>query len=279
MYFTSTPHFPLGPPAVRPLLIFRGLGGFFGVSGLYFSLLYLPLSDAIVLTFLAPAVSCWACSILINEPFTRREQLAGLVSLVGVVLIARPTSLFASDNARTVVHGAAEAAPTISASNLTSLGNATHVIWTTAEEPSPTLRLAGVGLAMIGVFGAAVSISSPHSFFFIFTIFFLITLTLVCLHFHSLDRPAGTPAHQRKLFLSLVYSGLISGTRANTVGSFCIASERTAVATTPFPRRVRLCNAVPAHGRSGVREELSCDKHDVHTDAICTRLRSLDLGN
>src|SRR3954464_9901635 len=60
------------------------------------SLLYLPLADATVITFLAPSLACWACSFLINEPFTRMEQIAAYVSLFGVVLIARPISFFSS---------------------------------------------------------------------------------------------------------------------------------------------------------------------------------------
>ena len=59
---------------------------------MYYSLQYLPLSDATVITFLAPIVACWACSVLIHEPFTRSEQIAGVVSFLGVILIARPTS-------------------------------------------------------------------------------------------------------------------------------------------------------------------------------------------
>jgi len=35
MWYTRTPHFPFGPREVRLLLIARGMGGFFGVFGLY----------------------------------------------------------------------------------------------------------------------------------------------------------------------------------------------------------------------------------------------------
>ena len=57
VYFTHIPHFPLGPRSVRWLLVTRGLSGFFGVLGLYFSLLYLPLAEATVLTLLAPILT------------------------------------------------------------------------------------------------------------------------------------------------------------------------------------------------------------------------------
>ncbi|KAL1964302.1 hypothetical protein VTN77DRAFT_7122 [Rasamsonia byssochlamydoides] len=92
MWYTGVPH-PFGTREVRWLLVLRAVGGFFGVFGMYYSLLYMPLSEATVLTFLAPIATCYACSLLMpNEPFTRKQQLAGLISLLGVVLIARPFS-------------------------------------------------------------------------------------------------------------------------------------------------------------------------------------------
>jgi drug/metabolite transporter (DMT)-like permease len=64
-----------------------------GVYGLYYSVQYLPLSEATVITFLAPIMTCYACSLLIpGETFSRRQQLAALISLGGVILIARPFS-------------------------------------------------------------------------------------------------------------------------------------------------------------------------------------------
>ena len=35
MWWAKTPHFPLGLPEVRWLLVLRGIGGFFGVFGMY----------------------------------------------------------------------------------------------------------------------------------------------------------------------------------------------------------------------------------------------------
>ncbi|PGH06178.1 hypothetical protein GX51_02566 [Blastomyces parvus] len=94
MIYARVPH-PFGIRSIRPLLLLRGASGFIGVFGLYYSLLYLALSEATVLTFLAPIGCCYACSLTMpNETFTRRQQVAALTSLVGVVLIARPASLF-----------------------------------------------------------------------------------------------------------------------------------------------------------------------------------------
>ncbi|KAJ5741900.1 hypothetical protein N7533_011309 [Penicillium manginii] len=90
MFIAKTPH-PLGTRPVLPLLLFRAVCGFTGVYALYYSVQYLPLSEATVITFLAPIMTCYACSFFIpGETFSRRQQIAAIISLVGVVLIARP---------------------------------------------------------------------------------------------------------------------------------------------------------------------------------------------
>ncbi|KAJ5334337.1 uncharacterized protein MYU51_004977 [Penicillium brevicompactum] len=92
MWWASVPS-PFGTRPVRLLLLTRATFGFMGVYGLYYSVQYLPLSEATVITFLAPIMTCYACSLLIpGETFSRRQQLAALVSLGGVILIARPFS-------------------------------------------------------------------------------------------------------------------------------------------------------------------------------------------
>lgn len=152
MWYKKTPHFPFGLPEVRWLLFARGFGGFFGVFGMYYSLLYLPLADATVVTFLAPSLACWACSIFINEPFTRREQIAGLVSVVGVVLIARPTSLFAA------IAGGGDSPPASGNGDAIASANSTMPNDADAgsyESVTPMQRLSAVGVAMLGVLGSA----------------------------------------------------------------------------------------------------------------------------
>lgn len=82
---------PLGTRPVFHLLLARAVSGFFGVYGMYYSVQYLQLSEATVITFLAPIVACYACSFLIpGDTFSWRQQVAAIISLVGVVLIARP---------------------------------------------------------------------------------------------------------------------------------------------------------------------------------------------
>ncbi|KAJ7471884.1 hypothetical protein FB451DRAFT_1090009 [Mycena latifolia] len=94
MLIQKVPHPFNGPEGVRTLLIFRGVTGFIGLNGTYFSLQYLSLSDVTVLSFLVPICTAISGSFFLKETFTRREAVAGLCSLFGVVLIARPDFLF-----------------------------------------------------------------------------------------------------------------------------------------------------------------------------------------
>jgi drug/metabolite transporter (DMT)-like permease len=118
------------------------------------SLLYLPLADATVITFLAPSLACWACSFLINEPFTRMEQIAAYVSLFGVVLIARPVSLFASMRSHSN-----ESVPPSSGEGSFVLSNTTlpsaDRLAADYDAVTPQQRAMAVGIAMLGVLGAA----------------------------------------------------------------------------------------------------------------------------
>ncbi|KAJ6510509.1 hypothetical protein C8R45DRAFT_964356 [Mycena sanguinolenta] len=103
MLIRKVPHPFLGPEGVRMLLGFRGLTGFIGLNGTYFSLQYLSLSDVTVLSFLVPMCTAISGSIFLKESFTRREAVAGMCSLFGVVLIARPEFLFGSPDGPSTV--------------------------------------------------------------------------------------------------------------------------------------------------------------------------------
>lgn len=140
---------PFGTPEVRWLLVARAVGGFFGVFGMYYSLLYMPLAEATVITFLAPIVACYACSFFMpDEKFTRKQQLAAVVSLLGVVLIARP---FTSSKQSGPEPGIEEIPE--------STGNCTTIFAEIPEESTDSgsayRRLIGVAFALLGVFGAA----------------------------------------------------------------------------------------------------------------------------
>lgn len=149
---TSIPHFPFGPRSIRGLLILRGLAGFVGVFGMYFSLLYLPLSEATVLTFLAPMLSCYVCSWVIpGETFTKQQQLASFVSLVGVVFIAQPTSIFKSLFSG---EGASTSVVTPTNSSTTAMGPDSASGVSQSVAATPRQHVLAVGIAMIGVVGA-----------------------------------------------------------------------------------------------------------------------------
>jgi drug/metabolite transporter (DMT)-like permease len=149
-YKTHVPDFPLGPKIreVRWLLVVRGFCGFFGIFGMWYSMMYLPLAEATVITFLAPCVAGYMCHVLLHDPFTRKEQIASLLALVGVVFIARPTSLFPSG------HGDGAAVSTTAAE---TVGNGTLAEGhpPTAEEATPAQRLMAIGVALLGVLGGA----------------------------------------------------------------------------------------------------------------------------
>ncbi|KAK0634924.1 hypothetical protein B0T17DRAFT_483134 [Bombardia bombarda] len=153
MYWTKVPFFPFGAKEVRWLLVARGLTGFFGIFPMWQSMIYLPLAEATVITFLAPSVSGYICHVVLKDPFTRREQLASFIALAGVILIARPTALFASssDNSNSGAVGPIDSGSIV----LRGTNDNSTMSHPGADEPTPTERLWGIGWALIGVMGAA----------------------------------------------------------------------------------------------------------------------------
>ncbi|KAF9530674.1 hypothetical protein CPB83DRAFT_834045 [Crepidotus variabilis] len=136
MYFAGVPNPFLGPKEVRHLLFLRGFVGFFGLFGVYYSLRYLSLSDATVLTFLAPMFTVFTGAFFLGENVSTRQVFAGLVSLVGVVMIAHPNFLFGS------------------ASDTPIAIERVNPISVSAPIVTPAERLMAVGVALIGVLGA-----------------------------------------------------------------------------------------------------------------------------
>lgn len=160
-FYTRIPYFPFGSKVVRLLLIARGVGGFFGVFGLYWSLLYLPLAEATVLTFLAPILTCYACSLLIKgETFSRQQQIAGFLSLVGVVFIARPGTLFMSSDAHQDAGRNPSTVHSNTTSNTTSAISTTSPPSSTASQPTQHQHLLAVLFAMVGVLGATTALTT-----------------------------------------------------------------------------------------------------------------------
>ena len=93
-------------------------------------------------------MASWACSFLLHEPFTRNEQIAGIISFLGVVLIARPASLLPHHpSVPPVASGAGDGTPSTNATVPSGPQGPDQV--TSAQ------RLSAVGVALIGVLGAA----------------------------------------------------------------------------------------------------------------------------
>ncbi|KAI0694045.1 EamA-like transporter family-domain-containing protein [Cytidiella melzeri] len=139
MLLTKVPHPFIGPSGVRMLLALRGFVGFFGLFGVYYSLQYLSLSDATVLTFLAPMFTIATGAFFLGEKANWKQAVAGLCSLVGVILIARPAFLFGkASQDMTLADGTGDAIG----------GTGMELIAT------PSQRLGAVGVAMLGVLGA-----------------------------------------------------------------------------------------------------------------------------
>lgn len=137
MYFKKIPDFFLGPPGVRLLLVLRGTVGFFGVFGLYYSVNYLELSDATVITFLTPTMAAILAWLFLGEKLIPAELGGGFVALLGVLLIARPAFL---------MHWIEGEHPTRTGSD--------------TDNVPEYLRLRAIFFALLGVFGAGMAFVS-----------------------------------------------------------------------------------------------------------------------
>lgn len=98
MHYHQVPNYLIGPKGYRLWLLSRGVMGFCGVFGLYYALMYLTLSDSTVISFLNPTIVGFMAWIILGEVFTKLEMYGGLISLVGVVIIARPSFLIGASS-------------------------------------------------------------------------------------------------------------------------------------------------------------------------------------
>ncbi|KAK9864028.1 hypothetical protein WJX84_012187 [Apatococcus fuscideae] len=85
---------PWGTRGQRSLLVIRGLLGFLSISGIYWSLKLLPLSDATVLQFIAPIFVAILAPLILHENPSRMDIAAIPICVSGVLLIAKPSFLF-----------------------------------------------------------------------------------------------------------------------------------------------------------------------------------------
>lgn len=94
MYLKKVDHFFWGPPGARVLLFIRGALGTFNIAATYFSIKYLTLPDHAAISFLIPLVTIVLAHFILKEQYHWKQAVASLVSLAGVLVIARPPFLF-----------------------------------------------------------------------------------------------------------------------------------------------------------------------------------------
>ncbi|PSN69552.1 hypothetical protein BS50DRAFT_598488 [Corynespora cassiicola Philippines] len=151
MWYHNVPDFPLGQRGIRWLLILRGTAGFIGIFGLYYSLSWLEISDATVITFIIPTMTAVVCFLWLREPFTSKEALAGLLALAGVLFVARPTWLFPKPSVDT---DPSQAVDDLASSTLTFLADIPKAQAPT-NHVSPSQRTLAIFIAIIGTLGAS----------------------------------------------------------------------------------------------------------------------------
>jgi len=81
----------------RGLLLLRGLSGFLGLSCVFYSLTHLPLADATVIQYLHPTFTAFFAAIFLGEALRSSILFASFLSLLGVVLVAKPSVLLGGD--------------------------------------------------------------------------------------------------------------------------------------------------------------------------------------
>lgn len=69
-----------------------------GQVAFYIAIRYVSLSDSTVVTFLAPITSGIAGRLFLKEHFGIKQIIAGGASMLGVIMIARPSSIFGSEH-------------------------------------------------------------------------------------------------------------------------------------------------------------------------------------
>lgn len=94
MWYYKIDNAPFGEKSIRKFLVMRGTMGFLGVFGLYYSLNYLSITDAILIRFLAPTITVFLAFFILNEIFSIKELIGSMLSFIGVLLIIRPKCIF-----------------------------------------------------------------------------------------------------------------------------------------------------------------------------------------
>lgn len=83
----------------RAMLLVRGVIGFLALSAFYYALTKLPLAETTVIQYTNPIFTALFAAWFLSEPSGRAEVVSLVLSLTGVLLIARPAALFGGNGA------------------------------------------------------------------------------------------------------------------------------------------------------------------------------------
>jgi drug/metabolite transporter (DMT)-like permease len=83
----------------RKLLLLRGLLGYSALSCFFYAVMHLPLADTTTLHFTNPVFGAILAAMVLKEYLRKLEAALVLVSLGGVVMVARPEFLFGEGSA------------------------------------------------------------------------------------------------------------------------------------------------------------------------------------
>lgn len=75
-------------------LLLRGFFGFVGLTCVYFAVTRLPLAEATVIQYLHPVLTALLAALFLSEMVAASLVLSLALSLVGVLLVARPAAIF-----------------------------------------------------------------------------------------------------------------------------------------------------------------------------------------
>jgi drug/metabolite transporter (DMT)-like permease len=124
------------------------------VWGFYYSLHYLPLSEATVINFLAPTVAAFASSLISGVPLTISQQIASAISILGVILVSQPWHILAeiTDEIHPFMHEVVDG----NFNFCKDCHGTSHIpINSSSLQITPLERITAVGAALIGVAGGA----------------------------------------------------------------------------------------------------------------------------
>ena len=81
-------------PTEWRLVLLRALLGFVALSCYFYSIIHLPLADATVIYFTNPVITALVAAVVLREHMGWKEIALVLLSLLGVLAVARPSVLF-----------------------------------------------------------------------------------------------------------------------------------------------------------------------------------------